>query len=186
MYCLFLLFFSPILWKAKLLCVWKKLGPVGVHTVFTHYVLQTGTQPWPRRILEKDGKDQTSLMHGLRLLFHSMLSRWNAPDMFKMLSWQKIKILCHASVAWRTPGVVFSLSTSLTKYIWAWLVSFSPFSSETSMIVVLSTPRWHRQFLLFHSQSTHCIQERNFHLGLTGKDLDFVDVVGCLLLLKCN
>lgn len=27
--------------------------------------------------------------------------------MFKMLSWRKITILCHASAAWRAPGVIF-------------------------------------------------------------------------------
>lgn len=80
----------------------------------------------------------------------------------------------------------FFLSTPLTRYIWGWLVSISQLSSETSMIVVLSTPRWQSQFSLFHSQGVHCIQERNFHLGLTGKDLDFVDVVCWLLLLRCN
>lgn len=48
----------------------------------------------------------------------------------------------------------FFLSTLLSRYIWAWLVSFSLLSSETSMVVVPNTPRWHRQFLLFHRALT--------------------------------
>lgn len=82
--------------------------------------------------------------------------------------------------------VFFFLSIPLTRYIWGWLVSFSQPSSETSVMNLLRTQRWHRQFMFFHSQSIHWVQERIFRLGPTGKDLNFVGVVGCLSLLGCN
>lgn len=180
-------FFSPMLWKTKLLSVWKKLGPVCVHIFFILHVLQTGTQPWPRRILEKGGKDGSNPTHAWSQTSPSQHAKqikcsWHVQNAF--MKKHNNSMSCLSCL--KGSRSVFFLSTPLTGCIWGWLVSFSPLSSETSMIVVLSTPTWHWQFLLFQSQTIHCIWERNFHLGLTGKNLDFVDVVVCLLLLRCN
>lgn len=55
-------FFFPNLWKTKPLSG-NTLGPVGVSTVFTHSVLQTETQQWPGKILEKGEEDSSYLIH---------------------------------------------------------------------------------------------------------------------------
>lgn len=184
-YCSFLLF--------SFLTSGKPSSPSGskLGTVFSNSAMKIWTNQWPGRILEKGGKDSSYPVYTYSQVSLSLPD--SSPAKPIKFSWcdqnafvkeDNNSMSCLSCL--KGSSGVFLLTTLLIRFIWGWLVSFSQPSSVTSVMLLLSTQRWHRQLVLFHSQSTRWTQERIFHLGPTGKDLDFVGVAGCLSLLGCK